>query len=91
MSGLAAVLSRWTDRPVVDMTGISGVYNFKLNWKEDSTVAPNPEIVRPLEQLSMDAAPALHSVASLGLRAERRKVPLKYFIVDHAEKEPTAN
>jgi uncharacterized protein (TIGR03435 family) len=31
------------------------------------------------------------SLAAIGLKAEARKVPLKFLIVDHAEKIPTQN
>jgi uncharacterized protein (TIGR03435 family) len=86
MNGLAFFLSRWTDHPVVNMTGLSGTYDFKLFWKEDSTVAPNPN-----GQFLVDPVAALHSVTTLGLRVERRSGSTKTLIVDHAEKDPTGN
>jgi bla regulator protein blaR1 len=91
LEGLAGILSRWTDHPVLDMTGISGRFDFKLNWKDDSSVDPSPMLAHPLGQLAMDTTPALRSLASLGLRAERKKVPLKFLVVDHAEKIPIGN
>jgi uncharacterized protein (TIGR03435 family) len=32
MRDLAAILMRWTDRPVVDRTGLTGLYDFQLDW-----------------------------------------------------------
>lgn len=37
MTGLAYLLMRWTDRLVVDETGLTGLYDFKLAWKPEGT------------------------------------------------------
>src|ERR1039458_10122897 len=90
MEDLAGILSRWTDRPVVDMTGVSGLYDFKLDWTFDRS-RPSDEISSPLAVPVSDPTAALRSVTSLGLKIETRKAPLKFLIVDHGEKVPIEN
>ena len=98
LEGLAKILSQWTDRPVVDITGLSGAYDLKLEWSESTAPADQqkPSVgmpVHPMEVMraSTDPTAILRSLASVGLRAQRRKAPLKFLIVDHAEKLPTEN
>ena len=70
------------DRPVLDRTGLKGVYDFTLAWTPD------------LEPVDGAAAPATAGGPSiftavqeqLGLKLERQKAPLKVFIIDHVEK-----
>lgn len=89
MSDLAGILMRWTDRPVVDMTGLSGFYDFKLDWRQDRIQPPDDAIPHPA--LASDPMAPLNALPSLGLKAEPRKVPLEFLIIDHAEKMPTEN
>jgi uncharacterized protein (TIGR03435 family) len=68
-------------KPVVDMTGIQGVYDFILKWVPDDSIADgnsNPSIFT-----------ALHD--QLGLRLESRKLSFSILVVDHADKVPTEN
>jgi uncharacterized protein (TIGR03435 family) len=69
------------DRPVVDMTGLTGVYTIDLHW-----TPPQPPG-------SGQGDPAILSVveAKLGLRLEKRTLPYKVLVVDHVEKAPSAN
>jgi uncharacterized protein (TIGR03435 family) len=69
------------DRPVVDMTGLTGVYTIDLHW-----TPPEPPS-------RGNVAPAILSVveAELGLRLEKRTLPYNVLVVDHVEKAPTSN
>jgi len=69
------------DRPVVDMTGLTGVYTIDLHWTP-------PE---PPSNGSVD--PAILSIveSKLGLRLEKRTLPYNVLVVDHVEEHPTAN
>jgi uncharacterized protein (TIGR03435 family) len=82
MSGLATVLSRFERETVVDLTGLSGAFEFKLEWTPDGPVPPDgasgPSLFTAVQQ-------------QLGLRLESRKGPLDVLVVDHAEKVPTEN
>jgi uncharacterized protein (TIGR03435 family) len=91
MEDLAGILMRWTDRPVVDMTGLSGAYDFKLDWSADRS-QPSGGIPEGMAMpVTEDPLAPLRALASLGLKAEVRRVPLKFLVIDHAEKVPTEN
>jgi len=61
------------DRPVVDETGIAGVYDIKLRWSPDDREEKGPSLFTAMQE-------------QLGLRLEARKVPAKLVIIDKAEK-----
>jgi uncharacterized protein (TIGR03435 family) len=67
------------DRPVVNMTGLTGVYSFDLRW-------PPPD---PPSYVDPAILPAMEK--QLGLRVEKRTVPINVLVVDHAEAAPSAN
>jgi uncharacterized protein (TIGR03435 family) len=99
MGMVATLLSLRVDRPVVDMTGLSGTYDLTLDWSADK---PIPAIIDPSADaaadhpriglgMSVDAPTILSSLKAVGLRAEQRKAPLKFLIVDRAERMPIGN
>jgi len=67
------------DRPVVDMTGLKGVYTFDLKWLP----ADPPNYVDPAILTVMET--------KLGLRLEKRVLPFNVLVVDHVEAMPSAN
>lgn len=79
MHNLASMLMRWLDRPVIDMTGLTGIYDVDLSWKPLSPDAP----ANPLA--------ALDALDTLGLKAESRKAPIEFVIVEQARKTPIEN
>ncbi len=87
---LTEFLSRQTGRPVLDMTGLKGFYNFTLNYTPDAAPsAPSPETPIP----ESGVGPSLFTAVQeqLGLRLEPRKAPVEILVVDHVEKIPTDN
>jgi uncharacterized protein (TIGR03435 family) len=72
------------DRPVVDLTGLTGVFDLTLDWlpvevQQDTGVSDNlAGIVSALQR-------------QLGLTLQGRTIPMDTIIVDHAERIPTAN
>ncbi len=69
------------DRPVVDMTGIEGIFDFSLNWASDGISTeghPAASIFTALEE-------------QLGLKLVPRKVAFEIVVVDRADKEPGEN
>lgn len=85
MDTFAAFLARRVELPVIDMTGLKGFYDLKL----DITPLPPPQPGEPV-----DAPGALMSIAiqeQLGLKLETRKAPIEVIVVDHAEKVPSEN
>ena len=69
------------ERPVVDMTGIDGVYDFTLRWAADTAPA------------GADAAPSLFTALEeqLGVKLETRELTVTVLVVDHAERVPSGN
>jgi uncharacterized protein (TIGR03435 family) len=90
MKGFAGTLSSLMDRPVVDMTGLTGGFNINLEWAPDE-MRSNPG---GNEGGAGDGGPgptiytALHEV---GLKLESRKAPVEILVVDRGEKVPVEN
>jgi uncharacterized protein (TIGR03435 family) len=78
---LANNLSGVLGHPVVDQTGIDGLYDIDLNYADDARdqePSNYPGIARALQE-------------QLGLKLESKKALFDMIIVDHAEKVPTEN
>ena len=82
MQRLADLLSgetlKMSERPVVDMTNLKGVYDMALDWSPEA--APNPE------------KPSLFTAVTeqLGLKLEAQRAPVEILVIDRAEK-PSGN
>jgi uncharacterized protein (TIGR03435 family) len=77
MTGLAA-----TPRPVVDQTGLSGLYDFTLNWIHDPSG----------DEAISDNITAFHEAlkTQLGLELKPSHAPISFLIIDHVD-HPTEN
>lgn len=76
------------DRPVVDKTGLTGKYDFDLEWAPDESQF-NGEI--PSASGNAPAAPLFTAIQQqLGLKLEPTKGPVEALIVDRAT-QPSAN
>jgi uncharacterized protein (TIGR03435 family) len=73
-------LTSITDRPVIDMTGITGAYKLDLEWTPDYQEEPR----------RWDAG-VFEAVKRLGLKLEARRAPVEFFVIDHVSRVPTAN
>ncbi|HYA18594.1 MAG TPA: TIGR03435 family protein [Bryobacteraceae bacterium] len=93
LANLTALLSRFTERPVVDMTGIPGQYDFDLTFAPETTrglPAGDGPLADP--DTASEPAPSLSvAVQKYGLRLEARKAPMEIIVVTHAEKTPSEN
>jgi uncharacterized protein (TIGR03435 family) len=84
MPGLAYLLSRFErERPIIDRTGLSGMYEVKLEW------TPSQQLQNADTAQGSSLFTAINE--QLGLRLEARKGLLGILIVDSAEKVPTEN
>ena len=77
MTGLAAM-----PRPVVDRTGLSGLYDFTLTWMHDSSG----------DEAVADNTANFHEAlkVQLGLQLKPSRAPISFLIVDHVER-PSEN
>jgi len=101
MVQLAETLTRFTDRPVQDATGVGGRYDITVELTADDYQATllrsavnaglvlPPQIVRLLD--TGPANPLGSAIQKTGLTFESRKSPLDVVIVDSASKTPTEN
>lgn len=80
---LILMLGRFTSGPIVDLTGLTGWYDVKLEWTP----------LKQSDQADTLAGPTLFDAVQeqLGLKMEMRKGPMDVTVVDHAEKTPLPN
>jgi uncharacterized protein (TIGR03435 family) len=85
MTQLARMMTRPAGRPVVDKTGLSGRYNYILNFTplsdqtaEGSSESGPPDLFTAVQQ-------------QLGLKFESKKDPIEILVIDHAERVPAGN
>ena len=75
-------------KPVIDRTGLSGTFDFSLEWTQavasDMAVGPNAQGEEPGPSI----AQAMKQ--QLGLKLESTKGPVELLVIDHVE-QPTAN
>jgi uncharacterized protein (TIGR03435 family) len=67
--------------PVVNLTGLTGIFDFALDWAPDDIRVDDP------------ASPSLYTAfqEQLGLKLEASKAPVEVLIVDHVERVPIEN
>ena len=83
MDAFARVLSRKTEYPVVNNTGLEGIFDFKLQWM--------PERMRPADAATPEAPSIFSAIQEqLGLQLRSRKTEVEMLVIDHAER-PSAN
>ena len=70
LAGLVNTLANTLDLPVVDKTGLTGRYNFKVNLSRDPS---GPSLFTAIEE-------------QLGLKLESVKAPVEVLQVDHVER-----
>jgi uncharacterized protein (TIGR03435 family) len=89
MSDLASLMQRaMLDRPVVDKTGLTGRYNFDLEWAPDETQFGG-EV--PTASADASSAPLFSAIQQqLGLKLEATRGPVEALVVDNAER-PSEN
>ena len=99
LANVADLLSRFVERPIVDMTGIQGQYAFDMtfapekmpNFPRGGGPMPPPGGDRPADAPSEQAVSIFDAVQHYGLKLDPRKAPLEILIIDHIEKTPTEN
>ena len=104
MEAFAEMLSRFVDRPVVDMTELKGTYQvaLDLSMEDLKNIARSQGVNMPMgpgpggdtkagEASDPSGGSVFQAVQQLGLKLDARKAPLDTLIIDHIEKSPTEN
>lgn len=95
------MLSGMLDRPVLDMTGVTGNYDISLDvsmeelagMKRMAVGGPGPG-AGPDHGPAPEGAPSasiFQAIQQLGLKLDPRKAPVEFVIIDRADKVPTEN
>jgi len=102
MTVFAANLTRFADRPIVDMTSLTGTYDVTIDLTPEDAramlmraaiqagVTLPPEVLRMVAENSSGGGLS-DALQQVGLRLEPRKAPLDVLVIDDALKSPTAN
>jgi uncharacterized protein (TIGR03435 family) len=86
ISRLTFMLSRRMDRPVLDMTGLKGVYDFTLDISGLANFSGPPP---PADAPGGSIFSAVQT--DLGLKLEAAKRPIEILVIDSVNKVPTEN
>jgi len=92
LSQFAGVLSRGLDRPVIDRTGLPGMFNFRLQFaKDQASVSFLPPANSPEPRVG-PAAPTFFTAIQeqLGLKLDPSRGPGEFLVIDHVER-PSEN
>jgi uncharacterized protein (TIGR03435 family) len=88
MQKFADLVARQAGRPVMDETGLSGVFTFSLDWSPAASLR-----VDSAESGDSSSGPSIFTALQeqLGLKLEPGKGPMDVLVVDRMEKLPTEN
>jgi uncharacterized protein (TIGR03435 family) len=101
MPTFADMLTRFLDRPIVDMTNVKGAYDLTLNLTPEdrlamlirSAVAAGvvlpPQALALLDTGSTDSLS--NALKSVGLTLESSRAPLEILVVDEIQRKPSEN
>lgn len=89
---LAASLSQWVDRPVIDKTGLRGNYDVELTYSPEIGQGARFGADGPDTSSANSNAPSLFSALreQLGLELKSSRGPVEVLVIDHIER-PEAN
>ena len=88
LANLVPLLSSQLGHPVVDKTGLTGRYDFKVEFATKPYPGMPAAPLTPSDP-TLDLGAAVQQ--QLGLRLEKGQAPLDMIVVDRAEKVPTEN
>jgi len=97
MSEFVRILSPNVDRPVIDRTGLSGLYQFKVELDSNQSAIRglrSAGVTTTVKGTPIDeptGVSTFKAVESLGLKLEERRTPFDILVVDKIERTPAAN
>jgi uncharacterized protein (TIGR03435 family) len=93
MSFLATFLSQWLGRPVLDKTGLDGLFDFSLHWTPPRFAGtppgfpgPDGREVSPPPAIDPSGVSIFTAIQELGLKLEPAKEPLEVLVIDSVQK-----
>ena len=94
VSDIVTFVENWSDRPIVDKTGLQGLFEVETDgWAPLLPRARPPGQEPTAEEIAVadPARPTLFMIFDrLGLKMEPKRAPVETFVIDHVEK-PTEN
>lgn len=95
---LVATLQGWVERPIVDKTALSGLFDFKLRFSPEGLIGvplPRPDLAADGPTAApggaADPVPSLFTaIQDLGLSLESTKGPVEVLVIESVQK-PTEN
>ncbi len=101
MASLARFLANHLDRPVQDLTGLSGTYTIDLSWAPDPTIDRPSRFAEATRAAMGDAGVDLPAAPTstlftairdaLGLKLEPHNGKVEMLVIDHVERVPVGN
>ena len=98
MTELASILTTNIGEPVLDRTGLTGTYQFTIELPRDEVIRKATLALRASfgrSATSADSEPetdrTLKAVEELGLKLQRRRMPVDVVVVDSLQRQPTEN
>ena len=91
---LVSTLTVDLGRPVIDKTGLTGLFDFKLEWTPDNYQLSRtmPMAIPPSDSPDSAGLSLFTAVKEqLGLRLESQKGPGDVVVIDHVERIPIEN
>jgi uncharacterized protein (TIGR03435 family) len=90
VAAITGVLASALGRPVIDRTGLAGVYDLSLQW-DDASISEGGVFRRELPASAPDHGSVFTAIQEqLGLRLDSQRAPIELIVIDMCEK-PTAN
>ena len=88
---ILTMLTDRVDRPVLDMTGLKGAYDFTLTWAPDDLRVSDAGSPGPAVPIA--GGPSIYEAIQkqLGLKLDPRKAPIEMLVVVSADKVPAEN
>jgi uncharacterized protein (TIGR03435 family) len=92
LSNLAVMLTNFLHRPVIDRTGLTGIYDFTLRWTPDENQAQVSSNASGLPSSDPTGGPSIFTAIQeqLGLKLESAKGPVEIIMIDKIER-PSGN
>jgi len=89
MAELAETIGRYVERPVVDQTKLEGYYEIAMDVPRLTALVVAR--IAADDTASQPDTSIFASVQKLGLRLERKRVPLDFLVIDHIDRTPSDN